>query len=355
MDSVPAAPFPPSDSHCPGDLPGAGTEWVGVGGEAPREIFGLPILAELPAIDPPQPKTPPSEPLPPEPKKRWRLGIVLFLLTCASMWLAGSWAARNWLIYLASSEPVDWQFLLQLLKRPDGPQFMFAMMSVLFAHEMGHFLQSLRYRAPASVPYFIPMPISPIGTMGAVIFMGERNRNRKELFDIGLSGPLAGLVVAMPVLIYGVLNTDVFVPTKGPVIHYPDCLLIKWLMAWLRPEMGPYQELSLSPWMLAGWGATLLTGLNMLPIGQLDGGHVAYALFGRRAHWIARIAMLVAGAYIVISRDYGWSLMYILALLMHPDHPPTHDDAAPLGWPRWLLGFVSLFIPVVCLAPLPNF
>ena len=137
--------------------------------------------------------------------------------------------------------------------------------------------------------------------------------------------------------------------------YFPDCLLVQWMIDWLKPELLPGQELFLSPWLLAGWAATLLTGVNMLPVGQLDGGHTAYALFGRKAHWLARIALLVCGAYIIFSGDYGWSLMFILALVMRPDHPPTLDDAAPLGWPRWIIGFVSLFIPVVCLAPMPNF
>jgi membrane-associated protease RseP (regulator of RpoE activity) len=348
MDSTPGPSPRPVGPPIGGPLPGTGTELVGLGGAAPKEMFGLPVLAELPTVERP-PEQP--RPQPREPKKNWRRGIILFVLTCASMWLCASEAAE----YALFAKEFDWRVFWALLKRPDGPLFMFAMMGILFSHEMGHFLQSLRYRVAASVPYFIPMPISPIGTMGAVIFMGGRNRNRKELFDIGLSGPWAGLFVAIPILIYGVLTTDVFVPKRGQgFIEYPDCLLVQWLVAWLRPELGPYQQLSLSPLMRAGWGAMLLTGLNMLPIGQLDGGHVAYALFRKRAHWIARIAMMIAGVYIVISRDYGWSLMYILALLMRPDHPATHDDSEPIGWPRWVFGFVSLFIPVICLAPLPR-
>lgn len=342
MDSNSATPPPRPAGPPPGQFPGVGIEIVGAADETPNMIYGVPVLAHLPAT---QPVRRPAPPPPREPKKRWRLGIILFSITCASMWFA---ASEGPLVMMYWN---GWPIL-----RPEGPIFMLAMMSVLFSHEMGHFLQSLRYHVPASVPYFIPMPFSPIGTMGAVIIMGGRNRNRKELFDIGLSGPWAGLLIALPILIYGVKMTPVFVPREGyTAVHYPDCLLIQWLIAWLRPELAPYQELQLSPWLRAGWGATLLTGLNMLPVGQLDGGHVSYALFGRRAHWIARITMLIAGAYIVLSRDYGWSLMYLLALLMRPDHPATHDDSQPLGWPRWTLGFISLFIPIICLAPLPNF
>lgn len=343
----PSTPLP--SAH----LPGSGTELVGLhaGDAPPHVIFGLPVLAELPSVE--QRRQPQQAQ---EPKKRWRLGIILFLATCASMWLSAS-QAFNVLIW--DGLPVPVLFVGELLKS-DGPLFMFAMMSVLFCHEMGHFLQSLRYRVPTSVPYFIPMPISPIGTMGAVILLSGRNRNRKELFDIGLSGPWAGLLVALPMLCYGTLTAKAVSPIElqekgSQATHYPDCLLVQWLNAGLRPELGPSPELWMNPWLMAGWGATLLTGLNMLPIGQLDGGHVAYALFGRRAHWLARIAMLAAGTYIVVFRDYGWSVMFVLALLMRPSHPPTLNDATPLGWPRWVLGFISLFIPVICLAPLPKF
>jgi len=351
MDSD--SPRPQSPSPAQPTPPGSGTEWAGIQaeGDLPREIFGLPVLAEIPRVEP-RPRTREWQP-----KKRWRLGLVLFLLTCASMWLSGSHA----LVFL---EFRGWPIPILLFDRllaSDGPLFVLAMMSTLFAHEMGHYLQTLRYRVPADVPFFIPFPLSPIGTMGAVILMGGRNRNRKELFDIGLSGPLAGLIVILPFLLYGVKTAaaspaSLIVDWENTTGYYPDCLLVKWAIAWLRPELLPHQQLDLSPFLLAGWGATLLTGVNMLPISQLDGGHVAYALFGKRAHWLARASLLAAGIYIIVSQDYGWSLMFALTLfLLRPDHPPTHNDAAPLGWPRWILGFISLFIPVICLAPLPKF
>ncbi len=357
MDPDPATPPPSPAEPPPGPFPGVGIEIVGAADEASNMIYGVPVLAHIPATQPVRRPAPP----PREPKKRWRLGIILFLITCASMWVSASEDAFQFTTasWNGTRFTVPLFFPHELL-RPEGPLFMFAMMSVLFSHEMGHFLQSLRYKVPASVPYFIPMPLSPIGTMGAVIIMGGRNRNRRELFDIGLSGPWAGLLVALPIACYGILHAGASDPKK--IIdwstqpgYFPDCLLIQWLIHYLRPELLPHQQLDLTPLMRASWGATLLTGLNMLPVGQLDGGHVSYALFGRRAHWIARITMLIAGAYIVFSRDYGWSLMYLLALLMRPDHPATHDDSQPLGWPRWTLGFISLFIPIICLAPLPNF
>ncbi len=343
-DSDPLQPVP---TQPPGaNFPGSGTELVGLhaGDASQREIFGMPILAELPAVELVRQPSPTKS-------RRVFLPVGLFIATCMSTLFVGI------ITFTLNDEAVanDW-----LMSNPfwRGPIYMAAIMSFLFAHEMGHFLQSLRYRVPASLPYFIPIPFPPIGTMGAVILMRGQNRNRKELFDVGLSGPWAGLLVALPMVYYGIVTATATDPNDFQVRvengYFPDCLLIEWLIAWLRPDVQPHQELLLSPWLLAGWGATLLTGLNMMPVGQFDGGHVAYSLFGRRAHWLARFVMLVAGLYIIVFRDYGWSVMYILALLMRPAHPPTLNDAAPLGWPRWLFGFASLSIPVFCLAPFPR-
>lgn len=111
----------------------------------------------------------------------------------------------------------------------------------------------------------------------------------------------------------------------------------------------------MDPFLMAGWVALLITGLNMMPIGQLDGGHVAYALFGSRAHWLARAVALAAVIMIVVFKQFGFGLMFLLVMLMGVRHPPTANDRVPLGWPRRLLGIASLAIPVLCLAPLPEF
>ena len=160
-------------------------------------------------------------------------------------------------------------------------------MGILLAHEMGHFLQALRYHVPASLPFFIPMPISQLGTMGAVIGMQGSNANRKELFDIGLSGPWAGLVVAIPVSIAGILQASYVVPPPGIPADFADPLIFRLLMAWFRPDLPEGAELIMNPLLMAGWVGMLITGLNMLPVSQLDGGHVTYAP-SANAHYIAR-------------------------------------------------------------------
>ena len=235
---------------------------------------------------------------------------------------------------------------------------MSAVMSILMAHEMGHFLQAVRYKVPASLPFFIPMPLPPIGTMGAVIAMPSSRADRRQLFDIGISGPLAGLVLAIPIAWFGIQTARVeTIPVDQPAgsgLVLQDPLLFKAFTSLLHPELKPGQDLILNPLLLAGWVGMLITGLNMLPISQLDGGHVAYALFGRfTAHLLAWAMVAAAIIFIVATGQYGWVLMLALVVYIGPAHPPTSNDRVPLGWGRRLLGLASLLIPVLCFVPTP--
>ena len=170
---------------------------------------------------------------------------------------------------------VNWQ---------QGLLYMGVVLGILLMHEMGHFLMTLRHRIPASLPYFIPLPIVPFGTLGAVIGMEGSKANRRELFDMGVAGPLAGLAVTLPVLWIGIRQLGPAAPVPGDLcFHNP--LLIQYLIAWLRPDYPTPAVLCLNQFnafLMAGWVGVLVTGLNMLPVSQFDGGHVAYALLGRR-------------------------------------------------------------------------
>lgn len=276
---------------------------------------------------------------PPRPRRRL-LPLVLFLLTCLSTFVTGG----------SFSEPDDMYNLEHHFVWQDGLRYMLAVMSILAAHEMGHFLQAVRHGVPASLPFFIPMPLSPIGTMGAVIGMGSQS-DRRQLFDIGISGPLAGLVVAVPVAWYGIKTA---VPYAGPVgdgMVAADPLLFQWLIASLRPDLPPDTVFAWNPYYMAAWVGLLITGLNMMPVSQLDGGHVAYALLGRRAHLLARTVVMTALLYAVIENQYNWLVMLAVVFFIGIDHPPTANDAAELGPARRLLGYASLSIPIFCLAP----
>lgn len=222
-----------------------------------------------------------------------------------------------------------------------------ALMTILTAHELGHFFQAVRYGVPASFPFFIPMPISPIGTMGAVIAMRAHFGNRKSLYDIGITGPVAGLIPAIGCCVWGIAHSrvvDLTNVTVGERLGEP--LLFSWLALWLKGPLATNQEIVVHPVAFAGWVGLLITSLNLLPIGQLDGGHILYALLRRYARRFAILTLL--GAIVAIAFGYTmWAPFVILLCLMGPSHPPTADDSVPLGWPRIILGWLMLaFVPI---------
>ena len=303
-------------------------------------------------------------------RRRVGLPVVLFLLTCASTFLAGAtqyvpmlyggWAMG----FNLDGGPLWIQPTLMPLRRAlysnwdEGLLYMGCVLAILMTHEMGHFVMTLIYRVRASLPFFIPLPISPIGTMGAVIAMDSRIANRKQIFDIGLAGPLAGLVVALPIMWLGVQRMDL-TPVPGELTLQAP-LAMRLAIDYLHPGQydvsAGFPLIKANALFMAGWVGLLVTGLNMLPVSQLDGGHVTYSLFGKKAHWIARGFMLVAFIYMALMVIlYGvqptWVLMVILVLLIGTDHPPTRDDTVKLGWFRTALGYASLLIPIFCFVP----
>ena len=224
--------------------------------------------------------------------RRVLLPVMLFLATCYTTYIVG------------------------------GIVFAAGVMTVLLTHELGHFIQAVRYRVPASLPYFIPMPYSPIGTMGAVIAMQPGVGDRRSIFDIGITGPLAGLVPALVFSIVGLQLSDV-VLVNGPVEGVPRIgapLLFKAL-SYLIFGPGPANRLiDLHPLAFAGWVGVFITALNLVPIGQLDGGHVLYCLLLKlRAR---------CGPVAVVRRDGGHGVFWLLAV-DHHDFPVDADGADP--------------------------
>lgn len=294
----------------------------------------------------------------PQYRRRFWLPLSLFVATCATTFLAGCY---NWhpaflgervFLFGRHGETIALSiFDMVRIYWADGLTFMVCVMSVLMMHEMGHFLMTIRHRIPASYPYFIPMPIMITGTMGAVISMDGSKANRKELFDIGLAGPLAGLVLTIPLVIIGIMTA-----TSGPVHpgqqHFGDPLLVQLLIPWLR-TLPAGHELHVNAIYMAGWVGMLITGLNMLPVSQLDGGHVAYAVLGPLSRWLGRALLITAICFILWARAWNWILMLLIVILIGMDHPPTADDTVEIGPARWLLGLVSLLIPIFCFTPVP--
>lgn len=320
-------------------------------------------MSNLPDSSEDEGGTLPFEPREPEavrPVRRIRLPLFLFIATCLSTFYVG---AMSWMPLRGSLLlNVDSKMLAEGKLPPivgvvaenwqQGLLYMAAVLAILLTHEMGHFLMTLRYRIPASFPIFIPIPVNAVGTLGAVISMDGMKANRKELFDLGIAGPLAGLVVAIPILCLGIHRLE-FSPTPGGMtFHNP--MIVEWLIAYLRPDLAvqrPELTVSISelnPYFMAGWVGLLITGLNMLPISQLDGGHVVYTLFGRKAHLVARGFLVFAILFILIYEIYLWTIMLVLVILIGTDHPPTSDDSVPLGGFRRWLGLSSLLIPILC-------
>jgi membrane-associated protease RseP (regulator of RpoE activity) len=316
-------------------------------------------LVEAQLVD--EAPSPPPAPIRP---RRIVLPVILFLLTCASAFFAGvtGWIPGNYLV-LPAAIGNDAYFLLPARRAiiahwQEGLAYMACVLAILLTHEMGHFVMTLVYRVRASLPYFLPLPISPIGTMGAVIGMDAQQANRKQIFDIGLAGPLAGLAVAIPIMWIGAKRLNIEPEAVGPAVNVP--LAMQMAMDYWHPGQattaGGVPLSQANPFFMAGWVGLIITGLNMLPVSQLDGGHVVYALFGRAARWIARAFMFLAFLYMgimlaVFRTAPTFLLMAVLVLFLGIDHPPTRDDSVPIGWFRTVLGLASLAIPVFCFLP----
>lgn len=231
-----------------------------------------------------------------------------------------------------------------------------AIMTILLTHELGHFFQAVRYKVPASLPYFIPIPwkLSPIGTMGAVIGMKPGIGNRRELFDIGITGPLAGLVPALIFTIVG-LRWSTVVSVDGPskMLTLGEPLLFKALAYLNFGPLAEGQDIQLHDLAFAGWVGIFITALNMFPIGQLDGGHTLYALLLKRSHIIAQGLLVAIMAAVTLFGYWQWSVMIALVIMTGPRHPPTANDNMPLGTARTIIGWLALLLVPLGFTPVP--
>ncbi len=257
-------------------------------------------------------------------RPRWRTPLILLIATCLSTYVTG------------------------------GLAFSFALITTLLAHELGHYLQARRYGVPASLPCFIPMPLSPIGTMGAVIFMQPGKGDRKTLFDIAISGPIAGLFPAVLFSLIGLHYSEVFkVDEQAAGLSLGEPLIFKAMVYLTFGSLPEGHDVMLHPVAYAGWVGVFITALNLFPIGQLDGGHILYALLRSLAHPIAKLFLFASAVSVVYMGYWGWSLMLLLLLWMGPVHPKTADDDVPLGSIRIALGWLSLFFMPLGFTPTP--
>jgi len=242
-----------------------------------------------------------------------------------------------------------------------GLPYALTLLGILGIHEMGHYVLGRIHKAAVTLPYFIPMPFG-LGTMGAVILLRSPIKNRRQLFDIGVAGPLAGLAIAIPLLIVGLATSPVeFISNPSPGSQEGNSilyLLFKLLIHGRILPGGGY-DVILNAIAFPAWFGLLITSLNLLPIGSLDGGHVTYSLFGRTQWRIARVAwliMIAAGIILAIVFGQGfnvWLLWAFLIQIFGMMHPPPLDDITPLDPKRRALGLFTMILFVMLIVPIP--
>jgi membrane-associated protease RseP (regulator of RpoE activity) len=273
------------------------------------------------------------------------VNLVLLVLTAVSIFLTGA----------SQVTPGAGGQLQAIFVTTDGLKLTAAVLAVMVAHEMGHYLMCRYYRVDATLPYLIPFPfLSFVGTLGAFIRIKRPFPHRKALFDIGIAGPLAGFAVCLPVLALGILEARWGAVThggEGPG-YFGEPLLFQWAVMLLRGVPADGMTLYIGPLGMAAWFGLFLTALNMMPVGQLDGGHVAHALWPRQAIWISRAALGVC--LVLLYRRPTWLLWTFLLLVFgRRPHPPTLWEESPVGWPRLCVGLLGFAIFAVCFTPNP--
>ncbi len=298
---------------------------------------------------------PPAEILfeeaPPE-KFPW-INLALFALTCLSTLIVGTVLTAGFEKTLGDSIS---SFFGDMLRNPlvlvKGLPFSLSIMTILLAHEMGHYLTCRYYGISASLPYFIPAP-TIVGTMGAFIRIKSPIHHRPALLDVGVAGPIAGFVFAIPVLIIALVQSRFGLPeAEGSSFVFGDPIIFRLFEALMGKTPPPGMELYIHPIGIAAWFGFFATAMNLLPVGQLDGGHISYALFGRIHKHISQ-GFLFLLIPLGIFYWQGWLVWTTVLLFIGLRHPMTLDDSVPLGRRHVWLGWIALAMFILCFTPMP--
>ncbi len=275
-----------------------------------------------------------------QPAAHWRLPLLLFILTVLTTLMAGA--------MLKNVNPFSSPLAILA-----GVPFSVTLLSILLIHEMGHYLTARHYRIQATLPYFIPAPPVPfiIGTFGAFIRMKSPIVERKALLEVGAAGPIAGFVVAVIAIVVGLQWSTVVENGIGAGMILGEPLLFRWISQWLI-AIPQDSDVLLHPVAFAGWIGLFITSLNLLPIGQLDGGHIGYALFGERQRYIS-LTMVGVLLGLGLLGWKGWLFWAVLVAFLGIGHPPVADAYTPLGRRQLVIAWVSLVIFLVTFIPAP--
>ncbi len=278
--------------------------------------------------------------------RRW-LPPVLFLATVVSTLMVGSLMASTSIRSLISRPWLVWR----------GAPFSFTLLLILACHEFSHYFTSRKHGVKTSLPYFIPFP-NILGTMGAVIVSRSPFPDRKGLFDVGVAGPLASFVLSVGAILLGLSGMSLVRtvppgPETGLGIYLGNSLLTNALFRLRFETVPPGYSVYLGPVGFAGWVGLFVTALNLLPMGQLDGGHLSYAVFGRRHGLITRATMLALAVFGLLYASPFWIFVAVLIAVIGPRHGPPLDDITPLNPARKLLAAAALLILAACFIPVP--
>ncbi len=297
-------------------------------------------------------------------RPRYGRALLLFVLTFLSTTTLGPIMVQLCRTdMMAASEPFLLpQLVLRVWRDPAllrlGLAFSIPALTILLAHELGHYIVCRRYGIPCTLPYFLPVPLN-FGTFGAFIRIKSPIRSKKELFDVGIAGPIAGFVALIPFLLWGIAHSH---PARlilaGPndanvaLLYVPGRCLAITLATWLfHGRLGPGMTLDLHPVALAAWLGLLATAINLLPLGQLDGGHVLYAATGRLQRRLALPLWILLGVMGFLW--LGWLLWCVIILAIGLYHPPVWDESTPLDSKRRALAWVALLLLVLAFMPAP--
>jgi len=331
---------------------------------SPGEDSPSPVIPDLPPFDPnddDQSGQIIAKPLPPPHGRLW-VQVALLIVTLLSTTIAGGCHFLAFSQDLASSDlpPAITPTFMQTFGDPifylHGLWYSLTILAILGCHEMGHYIACLRYNVIATRPFFLPAPVLT-GTLGAFIRIKSRIPTKTALFDIGIAGPLAGFAVAVPALFIGLMlsRVDHLPQDQSGLIELGEPLLFKaaaWLV-WGTVPQG--SSINMHPMAFAAWFGLLATAMNLMPIAQLDGGHITYAIFGRRSMpiTIAGLVVAVGLAYQSINWIVWAVLLIAMVFFLGPHHPPTLYDDEPVDGKRVALAVVALLILIVCFTPVP--
>lgn len=315
--------------------------------------------------------------------RTWIKHFSLLLLTFVTATIAGVLFPFGWIDTLPAADPTTWPELLQfILDIPAkylglvaaalgslftdirylkyGLSFSLSLMFILISHEMGHYIACRIYRVDATLPYFIPTPpmIGPAGTFGAFIKIMSPMPSRRAVFDIGLAGPIAGFIALLPIAVIGVATMETATPQQfanASGLVFADPLLMKLLGMLLGVDLAFGVP---NAFYYAAWVGLLVTALNLIPSGQLDGGHAIYAVLGKRVHFFTgRIAFVIMTAlsivgWIYFSSPSGFLIAILLGIMTRVRHPEPYDQT-PLDTKRKLIAILTLIIFILCFVPFP--